>query len=123
MLGPAMRRVIDLEGCLNFRDLGGYPTADGRTVRWQQVYRSDALHHLTLSSLAFYYLMTNLAPPDDPQPEWSRERLRYLSRDQMDVIDAFLQLVIEQDEFRLAFGDLESGRRRLEAIWAERWVT
>ncbi len=47
MLDAAMQRVIDLEGCLNFRDLGGYPTADGRTVRWQQVYRSDALHHLT----------------------------------------------------------------------------
>src|SRR3989442_673289 len=52
MLGPAMRRVIDLEGCLNFRDLGGYPTADGRTVRWQQVYRSDALHHLTPADVA-----------------------------------------------------------------------
>src|SRR5438552_15741088 len=52
MLDAAMRRVIDLEGCLNFRDLGGYPTADGRTVRWQQVYRSDALHHLTPADVA-----------------------------------------------------------------------
>ena len=47
-----MRRVIDLEGCLNFRDLGGYPTADGRAVRWRQVYRSDALHHLTAPDVA-----------------------------------------------------------------------
>src|SRR5438876_11446904 len=52
MLGPAMQRVIDLEGCLNFRDLGGYPTGDGRRVRWQQVYRSDALHHLTPADVA-----------------------------------------------------------------------
>src|SRR3989454_266391 len=52
MLDAAMQRVIDLEGCLNFRDLGGYPTADGRTVRWQQVYRSDALHHLTPADVA-----------------------------------------------------------------------
>jgi protein-tyrosine phosphatase len=42
-----MNRVIDLAGCLNFRDLGGYPTADGRVLRWRQVFRSDALHHLT----------------------------------------------------------------------------
>src|ERR1041384_1455200 len=42
-----MQRVIDLEGCLNFRDLGGYPTADGRRVRWRLVFRSDALHPLT----------------------------------------------------------------------------
>jgi protein-tyrosine phosphatase len=42
-----VRRLIDLAGCLNFRDLGGYPTADGRRVRWRQVFRSDALHRLT----------------------------------------------------------------------------
>lgn len=42
-----MHRTIELAGCLNFRDLGGYPTADGRMVRWRQVFRSDALHHLT----------------------------------------------------------------------------
>jgi protein-tyrosine phosphatase len=40
-------RLIPLEGCLNFRDLGGYPAADGRLVRWRQVFRSDALHLLS----------------------------------------------------------------------------
>ena len=47
MYGEPMRRVVTLEGCLNFRDVGGYPTVDGRRVRWQRVYRSDALHRLT----------------------------------------------------------------------------
>ena len=42
-----MNRTIELAGCLNFRDLGGYPTAAGGAVRWRQVFRSDALHHLT----------------------------------------------------------------------------
>jgi protein-tyrosine phosphatase len=42
-----MDRLIALEGCLNFRDLGGYPTADGRLVRWRRVFRSDALHLLS----------------------------------------------------------------------------
>lgn len=46
-MSESLSRVIDLEGCLNFRDLGGYPTVDGWTVRWRQVFRSDALHHLT----------------------------------------------------------------------------
>jgi protein-tyrosine phosphatase len=45
-------RLIQLEGALNFRDLGGYSAADGRTVRWGRVYRSDALHELTESDLA-----------------------------------------------------------------------
>ena len=33
----------NLEGAVNFRELGGYPAADGRTVRWGQLYRSGAL--------------------------------------------------------------------------------
>ena len=47
---PVQRRIA-LEGCLNFRDVGGYPTADGRRVRWGLVYRSDALHHLTAADV------------------------------------------------------------------------
>ena len=48
----AMERVIDLEGCLNFRDLGGYPTADGRRLAWRRIYRSDGLHRLTVPDVA-----------------------------------------------------------------------
>jgi len=40
-------RWIQLEGCLNFRDLGGYEGGDGRTVAWGRVYRTDSLHRLT----------------------------------------------------------------------------
>lgn len=47
-----LRRTIALEGCLNFRDLGGYPTHDGRTLRWGQLFRSDALHLLTAEDVA-----------------------------------------------------------------------
>ena len=39
-------RLVRLGGARNFRDLGGYQTADGR-VRWAQVYRSDALAELS----------------------------------------------------------------------------
>jgi protein tyrosine/serine phosphatase len=46
-----MERLIDLEGCLNFRDLGGYPTQDGRRVVWRRIYRSDGLHQLTPSDV------------------------------------------------------------------------
>ena len=42
----AERRVV-LEGATNFRDLGGYATADGRHTRWGRVFRSDAFHALT----------------------------------------------------------------------------
>ncbi len=40
-------RHLNLAGASNFRDLGGYPTGDGRTVRWRQIFRSNHLGHLT----------------------------------------------------------------------------
>ncbi len=46
-------RLLPLEGAHNFRDLGGYPTADGRRVRWGQIYRSDHLGDLTDGDLAY----------------------------------------------------------------------
>nr|MDT0663029.1 tyrosine-protein phosphatase [Micromonospora sp. DSM 115978] len=30
----------------NFRDVGGYRTDDGRSVRWRRLYRSDSLHRI-----------------------------------------------------------------------------
>jgi protein-tyrosine phosphatase len=40
-------RRLPLEGAKNFRDVGGYRTADGRYVRWGLVYRSNYLANLT----------------------------------------------------------------------------
>jgi protein-tyrosine phosphatase len=40
-------RHLNLSGASNFRDLGGYATKDGRTVRWRQIFRSNHLGHLT----------------------------------------------------------------------------
>jgi protein-tyrosine phosphatase len=40
-------RILPLEGASNFRDLGGYPTTSGGSVRWGRLFRSDALHELT----------------------------------------------------------------------------
>jgi protein-tyrosine phosphatase len=42
----AEHRVV-LESSHNFRDLGGYPTADGRVTRRGRIYRSDTLHLLS----------------------------------------------------------------------------
>jgi protein-tyrosine phosphatase len=36
---------------VNFRDVGGYPTADGRRVRWGLLFRSDSLQWLSSSDL------------------------------------------------------------------------
>lgn len=43
----AAERQIVLEGAVNFRDIGGYKTLDGREVKWGKVFRSDGLTRLT----------------------------------------------------------------------------
>lgn len=40
-------RLLPLEGGRNFRDLGGYPTKDGKTVKWGHAFRSGVMHELT----------------------------------------------------------------------------
>ena len=34
-------------GCFNFRDIGGYPTADGRTVSWGKYFRTGRQDRMT----------------------------------------------------------------------------
>ena len=46
-----LNRVITLDAVHNFRDLGGYPTADGRTTRWRTLFRADGLNRLTGADL------------------------------------------------------------------------
>lgn len=41
------RRVVPLFAVHNFRDLGGYPTNDGRHTRWRTLFRADGLYRLT----------------------------------------------------------------------------
>lgn len=45
------RRAVKLEGGSNFRDLGGYPAANGRHVKWGHIYRSADISHLTDADL------------------------------------------------------------------------
>lgn len=47
--GPAgaPQRRIPFERASNFRDLGGYRTRDGRSVRWRMLFRADSPHLFT----------------------------------------------------------------------------
>ena len=45
------KRHVSLDGQSNFRDIGGYETADGRRVKWGVVYRSGELHKLSDSDV------------------------------------------------------------------------
>lgn len=41
-----MTRHVEFQRLHNFRDVGGYRTGDGRTVRWGRLYRADSLAKL-----------------------------------------------------------------------------
>jgi protein-tyrosine phosphatase len=50
-MSGAPTRHIELEQAWNFRDLGGYETVDGRTVKWRKVFRSAGLDGLSDADL------------------------------------------------------------------------
>jgi protein-tyrosine phosphatase len=45
-------RKLTLSGCVNFRDLGGYPGAEGRRIRWRRLFRADGLSRLDAADCA-----------------------------------------------------------------------
>ena len=45
------QRHIDLNGAYNFRNMGGYMTADGKKTKWDILYRSDDLSRLSKNDL------------------------------------------------------------------------
>ena len=47
-----LSRHIDCDGAFNLRDLGGYRSVDGRTVRWRTLLRADGLHRVSGPGLA-----------------------------------------------------------------------
>ena len=51
------KRYLAFYGTHNFRDLGGYPTIDGRSTRWKTLYRSDHLHKLNEIDLRYVEAM------------------------------------------------------------------
>ena len=46
-LSEPRQRLVTLHGGCNFRDIGGYRTQTGRTVRWGRVYRAGVLSYFT----------------------------------------------------------------------------
>lgn len=40
-------RHLPLDGTYNVRDVGGYATRDGRSIRWRTLFRADSLHRLS----------------------------------------------------------------------------
>ena len=67
------QRWLPIEGCVNFRDLGGYRNSQGQTVRWRSLFRSDALQDMTPSDAVYAMeelgirLVVDLRNPDEAE--------------------------------------------------------
>jgi len=107
----APKRHVDLAGQSNFRDLGGYQTTDGQTVKWGEVYRSGELPHLTdedvarLEELEIRTVVNFLLPEEieqngqDRLPDETREVSQSISGDRAAELTMVVQSAIKAAEF------------------------
>ena len=80
---PMSDRIYRLEGVRNFRDFGGYPTKDGRSVRRGLLFRSGHYHEATDSDLETIgglniHFQADLRRPDERERQpgrWSAPKV------------------------------------------------
>ena len=108
-------RKLPFTGAHNFRDLGGYKTEDGRTVKWGKIYRSDNLHFLTDEDLKYMKRLNIKSVVDFRSVE---ERENEPDRLNPDMTQVLLPIKFQPKELDdgsiknlmkdLTFGDLDS---------------
>lgn len=88
-----MSRFADVDGCFNFRDLGGYTTIDGAVTQPGRVFRSDSLHRTSPAGREALVERFGLTLAIDLRSAEERERTGVLPDDlgieciHIDVID------------------------------------
>lgn len=104
-------RRVPLEGSVNFRDLGGYETRDGRRMKWGRVFRSDNLGRLTDRDIRYIQRMGIRLVCDFRTPAEIRKLPDRFPRDKE---SRRLSLTIQHGEFdpantfaRIKKGDIE----------------
>ena len=104
-------RKLPFTGAHNFRDLGGYKTADGKTVKWGKVYRSDNLHSLTDEDVKYMERLNLKSVVDFRSDEERNEEPDRLTPDMTPIL---LPIKFEPEGVTetlmrdLTFGDLDS---------------
>jgi len=69
-IADSAKRAIKLQGAINFRDIGGYKTKDGKEVKWGKIYRSAEINRLTaadlekLETLKIHYVLDFRGPAE-----------------------------------------------------------
>lgn len=105
----APHRKLPMDGAENFRDLGGYKTANGKTVKWGMLYRSDSLADLSDEDLAFIQRLgvkqiVDFRTPFEKEEDPDRipEGVRYVERE-IDVEGTAVKELFE----KISSGDID----------------
>ena len=108
-------RKLPFTGAHNFRDLGGYKTEDGRTVKWGKIYRSDNLHFLTDEDLKYMKRLNIKSVVDFRSVEERESEPDRLNPDMKQLLlpIKFQPKELDNDSIKnlmkdLTFGDLDS---------------
>ncbi|MEQ8485137.1 MAG: tyrosine-protein phosphatase [Pseudomonadales bacterium] len=67
-------RHLPFEGCFNFRDIGGYPGAEGHTVRWGRYFRAGRQDRMTPADLERLRALGIRTQIDLRRPDEAREQ-------------------------------------------------
>jgi protein-tyrosine phosphatase len=126
----AAERRVPMVGALNFRDLGGYQTVDGRRVRWGQVFRSGALADLTDDDLDTAValgikLVCDLRSDGEvavkPDPTLGDEQIRLAVSDDSVDVQAITDAVLAGDLDAISPNLLLDGMPRIATEFDELW--
>lgn len=69
-IADSLQREVKLQGAINFRDIGGYKTKDGKSLKWGKIFRSAEINRLTpadlekLEALKIHYVLDFRGPAE-----------------------------------------------------------
>jgi protein-tyrosine phosphatase len=116
-LASVTDRLVPFTGVLNFRDLGGYETEDGRHTRWGQLFRSDAMHDLTEEDLEVFRGLGIACVVDlRSVTEVERTGRGLLTHEPLNFVNSPVLTSLETDESRVDIDEGYMSRRYLEYL-------
>jgi protein-tyrosine phosphatase len=132
MEGERMRpKLMDVNGCNNFRDLGGYPTDDGHIIKTGQLYRSDGLCNLggkgqeDLRNLGIKTVIDLRSKSEaNYQPDDIPAEIEYVHIPmQLNYIDPMREMKLIKQGVTIWLDDsyITSGYKRLSFFFNEEW--
>jgi protein-tyrosine phosphatase len=116
-LASVTQRLVPFSGVLNFRDLGGYETDDGRHTRWGRLFRSDAMHDLTEEDLEVFRGLGIACVVDlRSVSEVERTGRGLLTYEPLHYVNSPVLTSLETDESRADIDEGYMARRYLEYL-------